>query len=123
MITLTRLEIVEPDPRYGKPEIFNADQVWQFTGLCFTGLLKDNGIRSSMDGKGCWRDNVFVERLWKNVKYEDVYLCAYDCVNDAKRGLERYFRLYNQDRPHTALNDQTPDEFYFKNLPALPKAA
>ncbi len=109
--------------KYGKPEIFNTDPGCQFTSLDFTGLLKDNGIQISMDGKGCWRDNVFVERLWRSVKYEEVYLYAYDCVNDAKRGLEKYFRLYNQDRPHTALDDQTPDEFYFGNLPALPKAA
>ena len=86
-------------------------------------MLKDNGIQISMDGKGCWRDNVFVERLWRSVKYEELYLYAYYCVNDAKRGLEKYFKLYNQDRPHTALDDQTPDEFYFENLPALPKAA
>jgi putative transposase len=66
---------------------------------------------------------VFVERLWKSVKYEEVYLHAYDCVNDAKRGLEKYFRLYNQNRPHSSLDDKTPDEFYYENLPALPKAA
>lgn len=109
--------------RYGAPAIFNTDQGCQFTSLDFTGMLKDNGIQISMDGKGCWRDNVFVERLWRNVKYEEVYLYAYDCVNDTKRCLEKYFRLYNQDRPHTALDDQTPDEFYFENLPVLPKAA
>lgn len=109
--------------RYGKPEIFNTDQGCQFTSLDFTGLLKDNGIQISMDGKGCWRDNVFVERLWKSVKYEEVYLHAYDSVSDAKRGLEKYFRFYNQNRPHTALDDKTPDEFYFDNLPAMQKAA
>jgi putative transposase len=76
-----------------------------------------------MDGKGCWRDNVFVERLWCSVKYEAVYLYAYDSVSDAKRGLEKYFTLYNQNRPHSSLDGQTPDEFYFDNLPALPKAA
>ena len=75
-----------------------------------------------MDGKGCWRDNVFVERLWKSVKYE-VYLHAYDSVGDAKRGLEKYFKFYNQNRPHSALDDKTPDEFYFDNLPAMLKAA
>ena len=109
--------------RYGKPEIFNTDQGCQFTSLDFTGMLKDNGIQISMDGRGCWRDNVFVERLWRSVKYEEVYLYAYDCVNDAKRGLEKYFKLYNQHRPHTALDDQTPDEFYYENLPAMKKAA
>ena len=76
-----------------------------------------------MDGQGCWRDNVFVERLWKSVKYEEVYLHAYDSVTEAKRGLEKYFTFYNQRRPHTALDDKTPDEFYFDNLPTLLKAA
>ena len=109
--------------RFGAPDIFNTDHGCQFTSLDFTGLLKGNGIQISMDGKGCWRDNVFVERLWKNVKYEEVYLHAYDSVSDAKRGLEKYFRFYNQNRPHTALDDKTPDEFYYENLPALQKAA
>ena len=109
--------------RYGAPEIFNTDQGCQFTSLEFTGLLKDNGIQISMDGKGCWRDNVFVERLWRSVKYEEVYLHAYDTVSDAKAGLQRYFARYNQIRPHSSLDDKTPDEFYFENLPALPKAA
>ena len=109
--------------RYGLPAIFNTDQGCQFTSLEFTSLLKDNGIQISMDGRGCWRDNVFVERLWKSVKYEEVYLHAYDSVTEAKRGLEKYFTFYNQRRPHTALDDKTPDEFYFDNLPALPKAA
>ena len=77
--------------KHGKPDIFNTDQGCQFTSLEFTGLLKDNGIRISMDGKGSWRDNVFVERLWKSVKYEEVYLHAYDSVCDAKQGLEKYF--------------------------------
>ena len=109
--------------RYGRPEIFNTDQGCQFTSLEFTGLLKDNNIKISMDGKGCWRDNVFVERLWRSVKYEEVYLYAYDSVNDAKRGLEKYFKLYNHERPHSSLDDKTPDEFYFDNLPELQKAA
>ena len=108
--------------RYGRPEFFNTDQGCQFS-LDFTGLLKVNGIQISMDGKGCWRDNVFVERLWKSVKYEEVYLHAYDCVSDAKSGLQRYFARYNQFRPHSALDDKMPDEFYFENLPALVKAA
>ena len=89
----------------------------------FTELLKQNSIAISMDGKGCWRDNVFEERLWRSVKYEEVYLHAYDSVSEAKNGLGKYFNRYNQFRPHTALDDQTPDEFYFNNLPALPKAA
>ena len=89
----------------------------------FTELLKQNSIAISRDGKGCWRDNVFVERLWRSVKYEEVYLHAYDSVSEAKSGLKNYFIRYNQHRPHTALDDKTPDEFYFNNLPALPKAA
>jgi putative transposase len=109
--------------RYGTPDIFNTDQGCQFTSLEFTGLLKQNNIAISMDGKGCWRDNVFVERLWRSVKYEEVYLHAYDSVSEAKSGLGKYFTKYNQHRPHSALDDQTPDEFYFDNLPALPKAA
>jgi len=118
------MEAVEEAIRkHGKPEIFNTDQGCQFTSLEFTGLLKDNGIRISMDGKGCWRDNVFVERLWRSIKYEEVYLYAYDNVTAAKQGLERYITRYNQQRPHSSLDRQTPDEFYFENLPALPKAA
>ena len=109
--------------RYGKTEIFNTDQGCQFTSMEFTVLLKDNGIQISMDGKGCWRDNVFVERLWRSVKYEEVYLHAYDSVSDAKSGLKNYFIRYNQLRPHSALDDKTPDEFYFENLPSLLKAA
>jgi putative transposase len=108
---------------HGKPDIFNTDQGCQFTSLEFTELLKQNGIAISMDGKGCWRDNVFVERLWKSVKYEEVYLHAYDSINEAKKGLEKYFTFYNQLRPHTSLDDKTPDEFYCDNLPVLPKAA
>ena len=108
---------------YGKPEIFNTDQGSQFTSLEFTGLLKENGIAISMDGKGCWRDNVFVERLWRSVKYEEVYLHAYDTVSAAKAGLQRYFMRYNQIRPHSSLDGKTPDEFYYENLPTLPQAA
>jgi len=109
--------------KYGKPEIFNTDQGCQFTSLEFTGLLKDNGIKISMDGKGCWRDNVFVERLWRSIKYEEVYLYAYDSVTAAKQGLERYITKYNKIRPHSSLDRMTPDEFYFENLLPLPKAA
>ena len=86
-------------------------------------MLKDNNIQISMDGKGCWRDNVFVERLWRSVKYEEVYLHAYDTVSNAKAGLQRYFTRYNQFRPHSSLDDKTPDESYLENLPALLKAA
>ena len=109
--------------KYGKPEIFNTDQGCQFTSLEFTDLLKDNDIQISMDGKGCWRDNVFVERLWKSIKYEAVYLHAYDSVSGAKQGLARYLAFYNQRRPHSSLDRKTPDEFYYENLPKLQNAA
>lgn len=109
--------------RHGCPEIFNTDQGSQFTSQEFTGLLKTHEIQISMDGKGCWRDNVFVERLWKSVKYEEVYLRAYDSVSEAKANLARYFGFYNTRRPHQALDGQTPDEIYFNNLPQVKIAA
>ena len=108
--------------RHGKPEIFNTDQGSQFTSEAFTGLLKQHDIRISMDGKGCWRDNVFVERLWRSIKYEEVYLKAYDSVTHARESLGRYIRFYNSVRPHSSLDRRTPDEVYFK-LQALPAAA
>jgi putative transposase len=103
--------------KYGKPEIFNTDQGSQFTSTEFTDLLKQNGIAISMDGKGAWRDNVFVERLWKSIKYEEVYLHAYDTVSDAKAGLARYIDFYNRRRPHRALDGTTPDTVYFDSPP------
>lgn len=103
--------------RYGKPEIFNTDQGSQFTSLAFTDLLKRNDIAISMDGRGCWRDNVFVERLWKSVKYEEVYLHAYDSVAHAKISLGRYLDFYNTRRPHSSLDRKTPDQVYFAALP------
>ena len=109
--------------RHGTPEIFNTDQGSQFTSLDFTKMLKDHGIAISMDGKGCWRDNVFVERLWRSVKYEEVYLHAYDSVPQAKEGLARYFAFYNSRRPHRAFGGITPDQTYFGNLPQLRTAA
>jgi putative transposase len=90
----------------GTPEIFNTDQGCQFTSLEFTGIVKAHGIQISMDGTGCWRDNVFVEWLWKSVKYEEVYLHAYECVSDARKGLDKYFAFYNHRRPHTTLADK-----------------
>ena len=99
--------------RYGPPEIFNTDQGCQFTSHEFTGLLTHHGIQISMDGKGCWRDNVFVERLWKSIKYEEVYLHAYDKVSDARAGIGRYLDLYNRRRPHSSLDGMTPDRAYF----------
>ena len=103
--------------RYGTPEIFNTDQGSQFTSADFIELLRDHGIRISMDGKGCWRDNVFVERLWKSVKYEEVYLKAYDSVSAAKTNLGAYLDFYNRRRPHQSLDGKTPDEIYFDALP------
>ena len=103
--------------RYGCPTIFNTDQGSQFTSAAFTGRLLDHGIRISMDGRGCWRDNIFVERLWRSIKYEEVYLHAYDSVAEAKAGIERYLTLYNTRRPHSSLADRTPDEAYFTPWP------
>ena len=108
---------------YGCPEIFNTDQGCQFTSQEFTGLLKNQGIQISMDGKGCWRDNVFVERLWKSIKYEEIYLHAYDTVSAAQQGLKRYLMFYNQTRPHQALDGQTPDQVYYDNLTTRQTAA
>jgi putative transposase len=109
--------------RHGTPEIFNTDQGSQFTSAEFTDILKKRGIGISMDGKGAWRDNVFVERLWRSVKYEEVYLHAYDSVSAARAGLARYLGFYNTRRPHRSLDGRTPDEFYFASLPATRKAA
>jgi putative transposase len=103
--------------RYRRPDIFNTDQGSQFTSAAFTGLLLGNGIKISMDGKGAWRDNVFVERLWRSVKYEEVYLHAYDSVAQARTSIGRYIDgFYNSRRPHSSLGRRTPDQAYF-NLP------
>ena len=108
--------------RYGAPEIVNTDQGSQFTGSSFIGVLDSHGIRISMDGKGCWRDNVFVERLWRSIKYEEVYLHAYDSVTAARTGITRYLAFYNTRRPHQSLDGRTPDTVYF-NHPPLAAAA
>ena len=108
--------VEEAIAHYGRPEIFNTDQGAQFTSAAFTGLLRSHGIAISMDGQGCWRDNIFVERLWRTIKYEEVYLHAYDTVSAATAGLQRYLTLYNTRRPHSSLADQTPDEAYFTPL-------
>ena len=100
--------------RYGAPEIFNTDQGSQFTSEEFTGLLKKHEIKISMDGKGRWLDNVFVDRLWRSVKYEEVYVKAYDSVADARQSLEKYFTFYNQKRRHQSLDRQTPDSVYYQ---------
>lgn len=103
--------------RYGRPGIFNTDQGSQFTGTAFTGVLARNEISISMDGKGAWRDNVFVERFWRSVKYEEVYLRAYEDVPEARHSIGRYLDFYNGRRPHTALDRRTPDQAYFDPLP------
>jgi putative transposase len=102
---------------HGKPDIFNTDQGSQFTGAAFTGMLIENGIAISMDGKGAWRDNVFVERLWRSIKYEEVYLKAYDSVSEARVSIGCYLDFYNRRRPHSSLDDATPDQAYFTQLP------
>jgi putative transposase len=107
--------IQEAIDRYGKPEIFNTDQGSQFTSEDFTGILKENGIQISMDGKGRWVDNVFVERLWRSVKYENVYLRAYESMAALREGIKDYFLFYNTKRTHQSLAKQTPDEVYFKD--------
>ena len=103
--------------RHGKPEIFNTGQGSQFTSADFTGLLLKHAIAISMDGKGSWRDNVFVERLWRSIKYEEVYLRAYDSVAEARASIGRYLDFYNRKRPHSSLSARTPDLAYFDHLP------
>jgi putative transposase len=115
--------VEEAMARHGKPEIFNTDQGSQFTSIDFTGMLKDAGIAISMDGKGAWRDNVFVERLWRSIKYEEIYLHAYPNVTEARSGIGRYIDFYNTMRPHSSLAGRTPDEAYRnERLPILAAA-
>lgn len=109
--------LAEALDRFGPPEIFNTDQGSQFTSADFLNVLRRRQIQISMDGQGCWRDNVFVERLWRSVKYEDVYLHAYETVSNVRTGLARYFNFFNQRRPHTALRRRTPDTVYFSSVP------
>jgi putative transposase len=104
--------------KYGTPEIFNTDQGSQFTSVDFTKVLTDNAIQISMDGKGRWVDNVFVERLWRSVKYEHVYLHAYESVTEAQEQLASYFEFYNGQRPHSSLGARTPDAAYFDSTAA-----
>ena len=113
--------VEEAMARYGKPEIFNSDQGSRFTSTAFTGLLMKNQIKISMDGKGAWRDNVFVERLWRTIKYEEVYLRAYANVPEARASIGRYIDgFYNVRRPHSSLDRNTPDEAYFNAQQANP---
>ncbi|WP_420481984.1 IS3 family transposase [Burkholderia thailandensis] len=109
--------------RYGLPDIVNTDQGSQFTAGAFTDAVLGRQVRLSMDGKGAWRDNVFVERVWRSIKYEEVYLKAYESVSHARRSIGEYIDLYNRKRPHSSLEDQTPDEAYFATLPAIKSAA
>nr|WP_323120839.1 integrase core domain-containing protein [Burkholderia alba] len=122
-ITLEAMHAVEAleeaFTRYGQPAIVNTDQGSQFTANAFTEAVLGRNVRLSMDGKGSWRDNVFVERVWRSIKDEEVYLKAYESVGHARRSIGEYIELYNRKRPHSSLADQTPDEAYFATLPAI----
>jgi putative transposase len=98
--------------RYGRPDVFNTDQGSQFTSFAFTNTLRDADIRISMDGRGRWMDNVFIERLWRSLKYECVFLNAFETGSEAQSGIDRWIKYYNSDRPHSALAGRTPDEVY-----------
>lgn len=109
--------------KYGTPAIFNTDQGSQFTSDTFIGILENHGIDISMDGKGRWLDNVFIERLWRSVKYEDVYLKANSSITEARQGLREYFEFYNRRRRHQSLDQMTPDDAYRSTLPQKQVAA
>jgi len=109
--------------RHGKPEIFNTDQGSQFTSAEFIKVLASREIKISMDGKGAWRDNVFVERLWRTIKYEEVYLRAYASVSEARASIRRYLGFYNGRRPHSSLDGKTPDQACFNALTSEAAAA
>ena len=102
--------------KYGAPDIFNTDQGSQFTSFAFTNVLRENGIRISMDGRGRWLDNVFIERLWRSLKYECVYLNAFETGSEARAGIGKWIVFYNQTRPHSSLGGKTPDMWYSKGL-------
>ena len=114
---IARLTTNSESEQFTIAESNNGDQGSQFTSQAFTGLLKEPGIKISMDGKGAWRDNVFVERLWRSVKYEEVYLHAYDTVSEARTGIGKYFDVYNRRRPHSSLEGNTPDQVYYSSQP------
>ena len=109
--------------RFGKPEIVNTDQGSQFTAQSFVDAVLDHGVKLSIDGRGAWRDNVFVERVWRTIKYERVYLQAYDSVSVARQDIAQYIDWYNEQRGHSSLDDKTPEQFYLSGLPAMKKAA
>ena len=116
--------VASDDRRRGKVSEAPCTQKFRhppFTSLAFTERLKGEGVAISMDGRGCWRDNVFVERLWRSVKYEEVYLRAYETVSQAREGISRYLSFFNTARPHTAHGGKTPDSAYFATLPAMRK--
>ena len=100
--------------KYGRPDIFNTDQGSQFTSAAWINEMEKQGIKISMDGKGCWMDNVFIERLWRSLKYECIYLNAFDTIREASDGIDHWMNYYNQERPHSSLDDQTPSEMYQK---------
>ncbi len=108
--------LTEALSRYGAPQIFNTDQGCQFTSEGFTSVLRQAGVAISMDGRGRWMDNVFIERLWRSVKYEEVYLKGYENIPEARRELAAYFDFYNHRRRHQGLADRTPDEVYWATL-------
>ena len=117
-------EIIEQAfARYGLPEIVNTDQGSQFTAEEFTDAVLDRGCKLSMDGKGAWRDNVFVERLWRSVKYERVYLRAYGAVSEAKADVAQYVDWYNRERVHSSIEDRPPEQAYWELLPKVAQAA
>ena len=120
--TLCLEALSEAIERFGAPEVFNTEQGARFTAEAFTSVLKHHEITISTDGKGRWVDNVFVERLWRSVKYEDIHLKAYESPHDLERGLDQYFRFYNARRRHAALGRRTPDTVYFGEL-HVPQAA
>jgi putative transposase len=107
------LEALEDALKIGKPEIFNTDQGVQYTSIAFTGMLEKAGIRISMDGRGRALDNIFVERLWRALKYEDIYLRDYESVKEVRDGVKSYFNFYNNERPHQSLNYRIPKDVYF----------
>ncbi len=109
--------------RFGKPEIVNTDQGSQFTAQHFVDAVLNHGVKLSMDGRGAWRDNVFVERVWRTIKYERVYLRAYDSVSVARKDIAQYIDWYNTQRGHSSIDDKTPEQFYLSGLPAMEKAA
>lgn len=115
------IEALSTALKKNKPEIFNSDQGSQFTSIAYTDILKDNNIKISMDGRGRAFDNIFIERLWRSLKYEEVYLREYNTVKEAKEGIEKWVTFYNTERPHSSLEDQTPEYIYFNNQKKSPE--